>query len=116
MSHRRLRRLLRMRSGSNSSLEPPRTVPFVAENSGELMLCLKLRWFFRYIFPLSVMYVWSVMRTIAILASLNWGFPKIRSKNFRNILTLIGSCKTNCSNLRVSESLFGLVYVDTFSR
>ena len=40
-------------------------------------------------------------------ASLNRGFPDFRSRTFRKILTLRGSCKTNFSNLRVFESLLG---------
>ena len=49
-----------------------------------------------------------------IFASLNRGFPDFRSRTFRKILTLRGSCKTTFSNLRVLESLLGLEEDDTF--
>ena len=51
-----------------------------------------------------------------IFASLNRGFPDFRSRIFRTILTLRGSCKTNFSKLRAFESLLGLEEDDTFIR
>ena len=48
--------------------------------------------------------------------SLNRGFPDFRSRTFRKILTLRGSCKTNFSYLRVFESFLGLEENDTFIR
>ena len=41
---------------------------------------------------------------------------EFRSSTFRKILTLMGSYKISYCNLRVIESLFGLVEDDTFTR